>query len=100
MCIRDSDHIYMDAVQAMTGSGGWPLNVFLTPECKPFYGGTYFSPQAMANHPAWKDVLFGVASAFQERPHEIIAEAENLTAHLLNANQFGQSAEQEGVNLY
>ncbi|MBC7720643.1 MAG: thioredoxin domain-containing protein, partial [Pedobacter sp.] len=40
----DLDHIYMDAVQAMTGSGGWPLNVFLTPDCKPFYGGTYFPP--------------------------------------------------------
>lgn len=41
----DLDHIYMDAVQAMTGSGGWPLNVFLTPDGKPFYGGTYFPPQ-------------------------------------------------------
>ncbi len=40
----DLDHIYMDAVQAMTGSGGWPLNVFLTPEGKPFYGGTYYPP--------------------------------------------------------
>ena len=43
----DIDHIYMDAVQAMTGSGGWPLNVFLTPEAKPFYGGTYFPPQRL-----------------------------------------------------
>ena len=41
----DLDHIYMDAVQAITGSGGWPLNVFLTPDAKPFYGGTYFPPQ-------------------------------------------------------
>ena len=41
----DLDHIYMDAVQAMTGSGGWPLNVFLTPDAKPFYGGTYFPPK-------------------------------------------------------
>ncbi|HQW47783.1 MAG TPA: thioredoxin domain-containing protein, partial [Chitinophagaceae bacterium] len=40
----DIDHMYMDAVQAMTGSGGWPLNVFLTPDKKPFYGGTYFPP--------------------------------------------------------
>ncbi|HMK03846.1 MAG TPA: thioredoxin domain-containing protein, partial [Ferruginibacter sp.] len=40
----DLDHIYMDAVQAIAGSGGWPLNVFLTPEAKPFYGGTYFPP--------------------------------------------------------
>ena len=41
----DIDHMYMDAVQAMTGSGGWPLNVFLMPDRKPFYGGTYFQPQ-------------------------------------------------------
>ncbi|RYY17044.1 MAG: thioredoxin domain-containing protein, partial [Chitinophagaceae bacterium] len=41
----DLDHIYMEAVQVMTGSGGWPLNVFLTPQLEPFYGGTYFPPQ-------------------------------------------------------
>ena len=96
----DLDHIYMDAVQAMTGSGGWPLNVFLTPEKKPFYGGTYFPPQPMTNHPSWKDVLYGVASAYQERPQEISAEADNLTAHLLKSNSFGQSEEAGGINLY
>ena len=55
----DLDHIYMDAVQAMTGSGGWPLNVFLTPEAKPFYGGTYFPPQKAFNRPSWQEVLLG-----------------------------------------
>jgi uncharacterized protein YyaL (SSP411 family) len=49
----DLDHIYMDAVQSMTGSGGWPLNVFLTPGTKPFYGGTYFPPRAAFNRPSW-----------------------------------------------
>ena len=96
----DLDHIYMDAVQAMTGSGGWPLNVFLTPEKKPFYGGTYFPPQPTANHPSWKDVLYGVASAYQERPQEISAEADNLTAHLLKSNTFGQSEDAGGITLY
>src|SRR6185295_4965978 len=48
----DLDHIYMDAVQTMTGSGGWPLNVFLTPDCKPFYGGTYFPPVKAFNRPS------------------------------------------------
>src|SRR5215216_6145189 len=56
----DLDHIYMDAVQAMTGSGGWPLNVFLTPEGKPFYGGTYFPPVKAFNRDSWQDVLTGV----------------------------------------
>jgi uncharacterized protein YyaL (SSP411 family) len=77
----DLDHIYMDAVQAITGSGGWPLNVFLTPEAKPFYGGTYFPPEKAFNRPSWKDTLNGVAEAFNERRHEIDAQAENLTDH-------------------
>lgn len=85
----DLDHIYMDAVQAMTGSGGWPLNVFLTPEGKPFYGGTYFPPVSMYNRPSWTDTLLGVSQAFSERRHEVDAQAENLTDHLLRANEFG-----------
>ncbi|MBN8668982.1 MAG: thioredoxin domain-containing protein [Chitinophagales bacterium] len=94
----DLDHIYMDAVQAMTGSGGWPLNVFLTPEGKPFYGGTYFPPKPVQNRPAWQDVLTGVVQAFSERRHEIDAQAENLTAHLLQSNSFGiQSPEADSI---
>ena len=56
----DLDHIYMDAVQAMTGSGGWPLNVFLTPTAKPFYGGTYFPPVKAHNRASWIDVCQGL----------------------------------------
>src|SRR5580700_8937630 len=52
----DLDHIYMDAVQAMTGSGGWPLHVFLTPERRPFYGGTYFPNRRAVNRPSWQEV--------------------------------------------
>ncbi len=85
----DLDHIYMDAVQAMTGSGGWPLNVFLTPDRKPFYGGTYFPPKRAYNRPSWMETLDAVVQAFQERRHEIEAQAENLTAHLLQSNTFG-----------
>ena len=85
----DLDHIYMDAVQAMTGSGGWPLNVFLTPTAKPFYGGTYFPPVKAHNRPSWIDVLEGVRLGYQERKHEIFSQAENLTEHLLSANKFG-----------
>ena len=85
----DLDHIYMDAVQAMTGSGGWPLNVFLTPDRKPFYGGTYFPPKRAYNRPSWQETLNGVIQAFRERRHEIDAQAENLTSHLLQSNSFG-----------
>ncbi|MGB3004913.1 MAG: thioredoxin domain-containing protein [Chitinophagaceae bacterium] len=85
----DLDHIYMDAVQAMTGSGGWPLNVFLTPDKKPFFGGTYFPPNRAHNRPSWQETLLGVVQAFRERRHEIDAQAENLTEHLLKSNAFG-----------
>ena len=85
----DLDHIYMDAVQAMTGSGGWPLNVFLTPERKPFYGGTYYPPIRAFNRASWKEVLLGVSNAFREKRAEIDSQADGLTAHLLQSNDFG-----------
>jgi len=85
----DIDHIYMDAVQAMTGSGGWPLNVFLTPDAKPFYGGTYFPPKRAFNRASWQETLQSVIEAFRERRHEIDAQAENLTEHLVQSNSFG-----------
>jgi len=86
----DLDHIYMDAVQAMTGSGGWPLNVFLTPDAKPFYGGTYFPPQRAFNRSSWKEVLLSVSTAFYEKRNEIDTQAENLTSYLLQSNSFEQ----------
>ena len=91
----DLDHIYMDAVQAMTGSGGWPLNVFLTPVAKPFYGGTYFPPKRAFNRPSWQEVLLAVTEAFTQRRNEIDAQAENLTEHLLQSNAFGISSQAE-----
>lgn len=85
----DLDHIYMDAVQAMTGSGGWPLNVFLTPDKTPFYGGTYFPPEPMHNRASWKDVLLGIAKGFKENRDQINTQAQKLTEHLLSSNAFG-----------
>lgn len=93
----DIDHIYMDAVQAMTGSGGWPLNVFLTPDKKPFYGGTYFPPQPVMNRPSWKDVLLAVADAFTHKRANIEQQADGMTAHLQKTNSFGIST--DGKNL-
>src|SRR5579871_1270921 len=86
----DLDHIYMDAVQAITGSGGWPLNVFLTPDAKPFYGGTYFPPRAFHNRPSWKDVLIGISESFKQKENEIDVQAENLLDHLMQSNSFGK----------
>jgi uncharacterized protein len=85
----DLDHIYMDAVQAITGSGGWPLNVFLTSDGRPFYGGTYYPPRPVYNRPSWRDVLSGVARSYQERRAEIEGQAEALTRHVAGAGSFG-----------
>jgi uncharacterized protein YyaL (SSP411 family) len=81
----DLDHIYMDAVQTLTGSGGWPLNVFLTPEAKPFYGGTYFPPVRAFNRPSWQETLLGIKKAFRESRSEVNTQAETLTAHLVES---------------
>jgi len=85
----DLDHIYMDAVQAITGSGGWPLNVFLTTDGRPFYGGTYFPPRPVYNRPSWTDVLSGVARSFREKKAEVEQQADTLTRHVAGGGSFG-----------
>ncbi len=85
----DLDHVYMDAVQAMTGSGGWPLNVFLTPTGKPFYGGTYFPPLPAYGRPSWKQLLTSIALSFREKRTDLEEQSENLLSHLLKSNEFG-----------
>lgn len=85
----DLDHIYMDAVQAMTGSGGWPLNVFLTPDLKPFYGGTYFPPKPLYQRNSWTQVLEAIASAYRDKRDELLQQATRLTEHLQQSNSFG-----------
>src|SRR5918911_739270 len=67
----DLDAIYMEACQAMTGQGGWPLNVFLTPEHVPFYAGTYFPPEPRMGMPSWRQVLEAVSEAWDQRREEI-----------------------------
>src|SRR3954471_13145551 len=78
----DIDALYMEAVQAMTGQGGWPLNVFLTPDQVPFYGGTYFPPQPRHGMPAWAGVLQAVADAWDGRRDEIRAQGERMAQRL------------------
>lgn len=87
----DVDHIYMDAVQAITGSGGWPLNVFITPEGKPFYGGTYYPPKRAFNRASWVEVLQAIAQAYNDKKEEIEDQANSLTAHLQTANAIGNN---------
>jgi uncharacterized protein len=78
----DLDAIYMEACQAMTGAGGWPLNVFLTPEQVPFYAGTYFPPDSRMGMPGWRSVLDAVADAWEQRRDEIRAGGERIAGRL------------------
>ncbi len=81
----DVDAIYMDAVQAMTGRGGWPLNAFLTPQGVPFYAGTYWPPEPRHGMPAWSQVLTGVAEAWVEQRAEIEETGRRILPRLAGA---------------
>ena len=78
----DVDKIYMTFVQATTGSGGWPMSVFLTPDLKPFFGGTYFPPEARHGRPSFLQLLEQIAGLWRERKAEIVASAGELHARL------------------
>ncbi len=78
----DVDKIYMTFVQSTTGGGGWPLNVFLTPDLKPFFGGTYFPPDARYGRPSFLQLLEQIANLWSERKNEIAASAEEIHARL------------------
>jgi uncharacterized protein len=78
----DVDALYMEAVQAMTGQGGWPLNVFLTPEQAPFYGGTYFPPAPRYGMPSWRQVLGAVADAWDSQRDEIREQGQKVAPRL------------------
>jgi len=83
----DVDDAYMKAVQMMTGSGGWPLSVFLTPDGRPFYAGTYFPPRAGFGRPSFRQVLQGIAEAWHERRAELLESAQTFTDALSRVAQ-------------
>jgi uncharacterized protein len=94
----------MEAAQAMTGQGGWPLNVFLTPEQVPFFAGTYFPPDSRMGMPSWRSVLEAVAKAWDERRDEILEGAPRIADRLRGGallrpseNDFGESALDDAV---
>ncbi|MFZ1463589.1 MAG: thioredoxin domain-containing protein [Anaerolineae bacterium] len=81
----DLDAIYMDAVQAMTGSGGWPMTLFLAPDGVPFYAGTYFPPAPRYGMPSFRQLLLNLAAAYQRRPQDIQRNAEQIRQMLRQA---------------
>jgi len=88
----DVDQIYMQAVQSMTGHGGWPMTVFLTPDGVPFYGGTYFPPEDRHGMPAFPRVLQGVAEAYRSRRGEVVAAGQQLLEQMRQGERLRQSA--------
>jgi uncharacterized protein len=78
----DVDAVCMEACQAMTGHGGWPLNAFLTPDRVPFYAGTYFPPESRSGMPSWSMVLEAVAKAWAERRGDVVRQGETLAQSL------------------
>ena len=95
----DVDAIYMDVVQAMTGHGGWPLHVFLTPEQVPFYAGTYFPPEQRQGMPAWPQVLLGVANAWEHERDQIRAQSDRMVARLSGASLLAPSEQLPGAEV-
>jgi uncharacterized protein YyaL (SSP411 family) len=77
----DVDQVYMDAIQTLTGSGGWPLHAFLTPDGKPFYGGTYFPPQHIHQRPSWRSVLEHMVYWWHTENEKVIDQANRLLQH-------------------
>jgi uncharacterized protein YyaL (SSP411 family) len=82
----DIDSIYIEAVQIMTGSGGWPLNCFLLPDGRPFYGGTYYPATENHNRPSWKQVLQNISETYKKRYEEVVKQADKLTNYVKEAD--------------
>ncbi|MCJ7567230.1 MAG: thioredoxin domain-containing protein [Anaerolineales bacterium] len=95
----DVDTIYMEAVVAMTGQGGWPMSVFLTPEGKPFYGGTYFPPERRYNIPSFREVLEHIHSEWQSNRQRLISLGENLTDRISTKLDIPESADELNLQI-
>jgi len=95
----DIDQIYMQAVVAMTGQGGWPMSVFLTPEGKPFFGGTYFPPERRYQMPSFREVLGSVVRVWSEDRDTILESASKITQHIKNTANVGQATAQFDIQV-
>ena len=93
----DVDRVYMTFVQATTGSGGWPMSVWLTPDLKPFYGGTYFPPASKWGRPGFVDILQEIGRVWKAERGKVVESAEALTARLKSMEQAAPSAGVPGV---
>jgi uncharacterized protein len=95
----DLDSIYMNAVVALTGRGGWPMSVFLTPDGVPFYGGTYFPPEPRQGMPAFQQVLRGVHDAWLNRREQVLQGGNDILNHIRQNETFGQTPVTDELSL-
>ena len=95
----DVDQIYMTFVQLTTGRGGWPMNVFLTPDKLPFFGGTYFPPVSRYNMPSWSQILTSIAEAWREKRSELLDSANDITGEIRRVGkaEFAPAAVSEDI---
>ncbi|HJV22259.1 MAG TPA: thioredoxin domain-containing protein [Holophagaceae bacterium] len=96
----DLDDLYMDAVQTLTGRGGWPMSVWLTPDLRPFYGGTYFPPQSRGGMPGFIPLLERIASLWKDQRADVVAQAEELTVELKRQAALQAGTEVPGEALF
>ncbi|MFN2627174.1 MAG: thioredoxin domain-containing protein [Gaiellaceae bacterium] len=89
----DVDAVYMDAVVALTGQGGWPMTVFITPEGEPFFGGTYYPPEPRHGLPAFRQLLAAVSEAYRERRDDVVQQARTLVDALQQSARLQPSRE-------
>ncbi|MSU77039.1 MAG: thioredoxin domain-containing protein [Gemmataceae bacterium] len=90
----DLDQIYMTAVQLLTQRGGWPMSVFLTPDLRPYYGGTYFPPADRHGMPSFRRLILALADAWKNRRAEVIANADQITAGIVQAMHIAPAVQQ------
>ena len=95
----DVDQIYMTFVQLTTGRGGWPMNVFITPDKLPFFGGTYFPPNPRYGMPSWQQILTSIAEAWSERRDELMRSATDILGELRRVGISGFSSEAISTDL-
>src|SRR3712207_6344825 len=89
----DVDAVYMDAVVARTGHGGWPMTIFLAPDGRPFWGGTYYPPEPRHGMPSFRDVLHAAADAYRERRGDVTRQASALAEAVARSAELRQSTD-------
>jgi uncharacterized protein len=96
----DLDAVYMEAVQSLTGQGGWPMTVFLTPGGEPFFGGTYYPPEPRHGLPSFRQLLVAVGEAYRDRREDVVAQARTLVESLQRSGQTPPSSELLTADLF